>query len=112
MANVAHEGFSFSLKFPQRVICYIDEWNSGSIYAPGSKRPSDYGRGGRTFVLSVDAFAMSAGDPAAMWDDDVNQGGERFRLATWKPLTDADGKRLPGAAAPFRDGPTERNAHN
>ncbi len=106
IANVAHEGINFSKKYPNRVIYYIDEWNSGSIYALVLKRAGDYAGGGQTFVLAVNTFDDTGGDPAAMWNDDVNQNAQRFGRATWKPITDANGKPLRGVADPFRDGAT------
>ena len=106
IANVAHEGINFSKKFPNRVIYYIDEWNSGSIYALVLRRPGDYAAGGQTFVLAVHAFDDTGGDPAALWNDPVNENARRFGLATWKPITDANGKPLRGVTNPFRDGAT------
>ena len=106
VARVAHEGINFSRRFPNRVMYYIDEWNSGSIYALVLKAPGDYTGGGRTFVLSVDAFAETGGDPAANWNEGVNENAQRFGAATWVPLTDAAGKPLPGVTDPFVDGPT------
>ena len=106
VANVAHEGVNFSVKFPNRVLYYIDEWNSGAIYALVLKKSGDYMGGGQTFVLSVDAFHASGGDPAANWNAERNQNARRFGPATWVPITDVDGKRLRGVANPFRDGPT------
>lgn len=106
IGRVAHEGINFSLRFPNRVIYYIDEWNSGSIYALVLKTPGDYAGGGQTFVLSVDAFMASGGDPAANWNEGVNENAERFGMATWVPVTDADGEPLSGVNDPFTDGPT------
>ena len=106
IARVAHEGINFSRRFPNRVIYYIDEWNSGSIYALVLKTPGDYTGGGQTFVLSVDAFMETGGDPAAHWNEGVNENAQRFGMATWVPLTDADGKLLSGVNDPFMDGPT------
>ena len=106
IAKVAHEGINFSRRFPNRVIYFIDEWNSGSIYALVLKTPGDYAGGGQTFVLSVDAFMETGGDPAAMWNEGVNENAQRFGLATWVPITDADGEPMPGVRDPFMDGPT------
>ena len=106
IANVAHEGINFSVKHPDRVIYYIDEWNSGAIYALVLKNAGDYAGGGQTFVLSVDAFARTGGDPAANWNEGANADAERFGPATWVPLTNQDGGQLPGVTDPFRDGPT------
>ena len=106
IARVAHEGINFSRRFPNRVIYYIDEWNSGSIYALVLKTPGDYTGGGQTFVLSVDAFMPSGGDPAANWNEGVNETAQRFGMATWVPLTNANGRPLRGISDPFVDGPT------
>ena len=106
IANVAHEGINFSLKYPNRVIYYIDEWNSGSIYALVLKRAGDYAAGGQTFVLSVDSFAATGGDPSANWNEGTNASASRLGLATWVPITDVDGNPLAGVTDAFRDGPT------
>ena len=106
IANVAHEGINFSKKHANRVIYYIDEWNSGSIYALVLKTPGDYVAGGQTFVLSVDAFEASGGDPSAHWNEGSNTSAVRFGPATWIPITDANGTPLEGVTDPFRDGPT------
>ncbi len=105
IANVAHEGINFSIKHPNRVIYYIDEWNSGSIYALVLQRPGDYEAGGQTFVLVVDAFAATQGDPSANWNEGANTTASRFGAATWVPITDLHGNPLPGVTDPFRDGP-------
>ena len=106
IANVAHEGINFSEKYPNRVIYYIDEWNSGSIYALVLNTPGEYAAGGQTFVLSVDAFQATGGDPSANWNEGMNSSAARFGMATWKPITNADGTPLAGVTDPFRDGPT------
>lgn len=106
IANVAHEGINFSLKYPNRVIYYIDEWNSGSIYALKLKRAGDYLAGGQTFVLVVDDFQATQGDASANWNEGANTDATRFGTATWVPITDIDGTPLPGVTDPFRDGPT------
>ena len=102
IANVAHEGINFSLQDP-RVLYYVDEWNSGSIYKFVMKKRGDYTKG-QTFVLKVDAFAGNAAD---MWDEASNVGQPRVGMATWVPLTDVNGKPLPGVTDPFRNGPTD-----
>lgn len=112
IANVAHEGVNFSVKFPNRVLYYIDEWNSGAIYALLLKNRGDYVGGGQTFVLSVDAFRAGGGDPAANWNEEPNHTAERFGLATWVPITDVDGNPLDGVTDPFRDGPTNDPREN
>jgi secreted PhoX family phosphatase len=101
IANVSHEGINFSNKFKD-TIYFIDEYNSGSIYKFVMKKAGDY-TVGQTFVLSVDAFLPSGGNPAA--DYNVQAAGVvREGAATWLPLTDADGNPLPGITNPFRDG--------
>jgi len=107
IAKVAHEGINFSEKYENEVIYFIDEWNSGSIYALVLKKKGDYAKGGQTFVLSVDAFAATGGDAAANWNEGPNASAERFGRATWVPLTDKNGNPLPGVTDPFRDGPTQ-----
>jgi len=106
IAKVSHEGINFSKKNPNRVIFFIDEWNSGSIYKLVLKRDGDYAGGGQTFVLSVDAFAATGGDPTANWNEGPNLTAAREGRATWVPITDGDGNPLPGITNPFRDGPT------
>jgi len=106
IAKVSHEGINFSVKNPDSVIYFIDEWNSGSIYALVLNKPGDYVGGGQTFVLSVDSFIPTGGDPAANWNEGPNPNASRFGMATWKPLTDTQGNPLPGITDPFRNGPT------
>jgi hypothetical protein len=102
IANVSHEGINFSKKFDD-VIYFIDEYNSGSIYKFVMSEAGDYTKG-QTFVLSVDAFASSGGFAADDWNTLENSGAERTGLATWVPLTDAEGDALPGITDPFRNG--------
>lgn len=106
IANVAHEGINFSEKYRNKVIYFIDEWNSGSIYMLHLNNRGDYAGGGQTFVLSVDDFAATGGDPAANWNEGPNVTASRFGEATWVPITDEDGNPLDGITNPFRDGPT------
>ncbi|MDQ8201870.1 alkaline phosphatase PhoX [Pelagicoccus sp. SDUM812003] len=101
IANVAHEGINFSEQ-DKRVIYYIDEWNSGSIYKFVMSRPGDYTRG-QTFALKVDDYQGVAAD---LWNDPSNENAVRTGLATWVPLTDRSGNVLPGITDPFRNGPT------
>lgn len=96
IANVAHEGIMFSEQNP-RVVYYIDEYNSGSIYKFVMARKGDYTKG-QTFVLKVDAFA---GNPAEDYNSAANVAQPRTGLATWVPLTDSRGKPLPGISNPF-----------
>lgn len=106
IANVAHEGVNFSVKYPNWVLYYIDEWNSGAIYALVLRRRGDYVGGGQTFVLSVDAFRGGGGDPSMHWNEGANAAAPRFGPATWVPITDKRGRPLDGVTNPFRDGPT------
>lgn len=106
IAKVSHEGINFSVKSPKRIVYYIDEWNSGSIYKLVLGKYGDYAGGGQTFVLSVDGFLPSGGDPAANWDEAPNDTATRFGVATWVPITDPQGNPLPGVTNPFRNGPT------
>jgi hypothetical protein len=89
IANVAHEGIKFSSD--NKAIYYVDEYNSGSIYKFVMKKAGDYAGKGQTFVLKVDAFA---GDPVANYNASANLNQPRTGLATWVPLTDADGNKL------------------
>ena len=106
IAKVAHEGINFSQKYPNKVIYFIDEWNSGSIYALVLNQVGDYAGGGQTFVLSVDAFEATGGDATANYNEGANATAARFGPATWIPITDKLGKPLPGVTDPFRNGPT------
>lgn len=103
IANVAHEGINFSKKDP-KVIYYVDEWNSGSLYKFVMKHKGDY-TSGQTFVLSVDDFLPSGGRPEAHWNEQP-EGTVRTGPATWIPLTDSLGNPLPGITNPFRNGPS------
>jgi hypothetical protein len=104
IANVSHEGINFSEKFDD-TIYFIDEYNSGSIYKFVMSTPGDYTKG-QTFVLSVDDFISTGGNPVANYNSGPNATASRTGLATWLPLTDKDGVPLPGIADPFVDGST------
>ena len=112
VAKVAHEGINFSNKYYNQVIYYIDEWNSGSIYVLVLNTPGDYAGGGTTYVLSVDQFMPTGGDPTALWNEAPNDTANRFGLATWIPLTDNQGNPLEGITDPFRNGPTNDPREN
>ncbi len=106
IANVSHEGLRFSAD--GETLYYVDEWNSGSIYKIVFDKVKGYGRkkkvdytSGQTFVLSVDAFD---GNPADLWNEQP-EGTSRTGMATWIPLTDADGNVLT-EVDPFMNGPT------
>lgn len=89
IANVAHEGIKFSAD--NKAIYFVDEYNSGSIYKFVMKKAGDYIGKGQTFVLKVDAFD---GDVTANYNAAANVDKVRTGLATWVPLTDADGNKL------------------
>ena len=94
--NVAHEGINFSEVDP-RTIYFIDEFNSGAVYKLVLKQADDYTQG-QVFVLKVDAFA---GVSAEDYNSTTNTTQPRTGLATWIPLTDANGIVLPGISNPF-----------
>lgn len=106
IAKVAHEGINFSVKNPDSVIYFIDEWNSGAIYRLELATPGDYAAGGQTSVLSVNDFVATGGDATANWNEAPNDTASRFGPATWIPLTDSAGNMLPGITNIYRDGPT------
>lgn len=101
IANVAHEGIKFSSD--NKTIYYVDEWNSGSIYKFVMKKAGDYAGKGQTFVLKVDAYA---GNAANNYNEGDNATASRTGLATWVPITDANGSKLT-SVDPFRNGPTD-----
>jgi len=86
--NVNHEGLRFNHAGTE--LYFIDEDKSGSIYKFVPSVKGDYTKG-QTFVLSVDAYA---GDAASNWNAGANAGATRTGMATWVPLTDADGVAL------------------
>lgn len=102
IANVAHEGINFSVQDP-KVIYYVDEWNSGSIYKFVMDQEGDYTKG-QTFVLKVDAYNGNAADN---WNDASNADEPRTGRATWIPLTNKNGKVRKGITDPFRNGPSD-----
>ncbi len=104
IANVSHEGVNFSEKF-EDTIYFVDEYNSGSIYKFVMSTPGDYTKG-QTFVLSVDDFASTGGNPVDNYNAGSNATASRTGMATWEPLTDENGVPLPGIADPFVDGST------
>lgn len=102
IASVSHEGINFSVSAPQRVLYFIDEDNSGSIYKLVLTKPGDIAAGGQTFVLVGDNFK---GDPAANWNSGANATKEvqdsRFGSARWVAITGPNGEALPGIPSPF-----------
>ncbi len=103
IANVSHEGINFSEKFDD-TIYFIDENNSGSIYKFVMTTAGDYTKG-QTFVLSVDNFLSTGGNPVANYNSGSNATASRTGMATWLPITDVNGVPLPGIADPFVNGP-------
>ncbi len=100
IANVSHEGLRFSAD--SKTLYFVDEWNSGSIYKIEFTNKNRYEKGGRTFVLVVDAFN---GDPAANFNEGSNPTTTRTGPATWVPITDKKGAPLT-PTNPFKNGPT------
>ena len=92
----AHEGIAFSLKYPQKVMYFVDEDNTGSIYKTIFTKPGYYNKG-QTFVLKVKGFA---GDVSKNWNDPVNADQTRTGKALWVPITNRYGKPLPGVQDP------------
>ncbi|MEC9340993.1 MAG: alkaline phosphatase PhoX [Pseudomonadota bacterium] len=112
IANVSHEGINFSQKHLNRVIYFIDEDNSGSIYKMVLKTPGDYAGGGQTFVLKARQYL---GDAVANWND-ANSGNDaptvlasRFGMSVWEPITDANGAPLEGIMDPHDVDATDLN---
>lgn len=107
----AQEGIAFSQVPGQenKVMYFIDENNSGSIYKSVFTTAGDYNGGATTYVLSVDAFA---GDPSANYNDASNVGQPRTGQATWVPITDATGAPLPGLTDPRVGAFTARTTAN
>ncbi len=108
IAKVSHEGINFSLKYENKVIYFIDEDRSGSIYKLALSKPGDYAAGGQTSVLVTDGFTGNADerwDGSGSSDSDVNKDpavqASRFGHATWVPITDWNGNPLPGVRNPF-----------
>jgi uncharacterized protein len=94
--NVSQEGINFSLKYKD-TIYLVDESQSGSIYKVVFSNPADYTAAAQVFALKVDAYTGSAN---LNWDHASNVAN-RTGLATWIPLTDANGVALPGVTDPF-----------
>lgn len=88
--SVAHEGLKFDR---DGNLYFIDEDKSGSLYkfVPSTARDLS---AGQVFVLKVDAYE---GDALADWDDPSNTNQRRTGLATWLPMTDANGVALTSA---------------
>ncbi len=102
MPLVSQEGIQFSevpAKFND-IIYFVDEDRSGSIYKTDLKTPGDYEAGGATYVLSVDTFISSGGEPEKRWDRDGNVTADRTGACTWVQITDENGDPLPGIQDP------------
>ncbi len=93
--NVSHEGLRFN--HAGTALYFVDENKSGSIYKFVPSIRGDYSKG-QSFVLAVDAFD---GDASINWNKGANIGAVRTGMASWTPLTDADGITLPGISDPF-----------
>ena len=92
----AWEGISFSEKYPNEVMYFVDEDRSGSVYKTMFAEPGNY-NSGATYVLVVDGFA---GDPAERFDREPNIGQPRTGQAQWVPITDMNGEPLEGIRDP------------
>lgn len=97
--NVSHEGLRFN--HDGTALYFVDEDKSGSIYKFVPTVKGDYTQG-QSFVLSGDDYA---GDPASNWNKGDNIGAVRTGMASWVPLTDANGVALT-ATDPFLNGPS------
>ena len=93
--NVNHEGLRFN--HHGSALYFVDEDRSGSVYKFVPSVKGDYSKG-QSFVLKVDAYT---GDPSANAGSfPENHPDERTGLATWVPMTDANGTALT-TADPF-----------
>ncbi|MEM9622298.1 MAG: alkaline phosphatase PhoX [Pseudomonadota bacterium] len=102
--RVSHEGIVWSVKYPEKVIYFIDENNSGSIYKMVLANDNDYVGGGQTFVLVVDGYA---GDPTQNWDQEGVDGDTRYGPATWVPITGPAGEPIAGITNPYDNSETD-----
>jgi len=96
VASVGHEGVKFDAAGNLYV---VDENNSGSVYKFVPNDPTDLGKGGQNFVLSVNAFD---GDASADWD----AASIRIGAATWVAINNADGSSIEGIRDPLDFGST------
>jgi len=88
--NVSHEGLRFS--DDGRVLYFVDENNSGSLYKIIFRNKNDYSKGGQVFVLKVDAYdGQYAGDN---YNASGNSGQPRTGLARWIPMTNQFGNAV------------------
>ena len=94
---VAWEGNEFSQRYPGRIIYYVDEDRSGSIYKTVFSKDSQFNKG-QSFVLVVEEFD---GDPAARWDREPNIGATRTGWGTWEAITDKNGDPIDGIQNPY-----------
>jgi len=87
--NVSHEGLRFN--HDGSALYFVDEDRSGSVYKFVPSVKGDYTKG-QTFVLSVDNFK---GDPSAKAGKyPNNMPEERTGMASWVPMTNANGVAL------------------
>ena len=93
--NVSIEGLRFNHAGTE--MYFVDEDRSGSIYKFVPSVNGDYSKG-QTFVLVVDGFTGDVYANAGSFPN--NNPAERSGLATWVPITDANGVALT-AADPF-----------
>jgi hypothetical protein len=93
--NVSHEGLRFNHAGTE--LYFVDEDRSGSVYKFVPSAPGDYSKG-QSFVLRVDGFAGDPATVAGAYPD--NKPAERTGMATWVPMTDANGVALT-TANPF-----------
>ncbi len=110
IASVSHEGINFSVKQPRKVIYFIDEDRSGSIYKLVLTKAGDIAGGGQTFVLVGDNYT---GNVVENWNDSETGNdapavlASRFGWARWVPITGPNGETLEGVTSPF--GPSVLN---
>ena len=113
-ARVSHEGINLSVKNPERVIYFVDEDRSGSIYKMVLNDDNAYKAGGQTFVLKVDGFTGEADerwDGSTCAEDCANQDpavqATRFGKATWVAITNKGGGPLKGITYPLDNRDTD-----
>lgn len=97
MPRVSHEGINFSTKWLNRVIYFVDENRSGSIYKQILNEPGNYAAGGPVYALKVNAYQ---GNPELNYNDPSNLDN-RTGPATWIRITDYKGDPAEGITNPF-----------
>lgn len=93
--NVSHEGLRFN--HAGTALYFVDEDRSGSIYKFVPSVRGDY-RKGQSFVLRVENYTGSPSANAGAYPN--HNPAERTGMATWVPMTDANGAAVT-AADPF-----------